>query len=188
MLKILYMIGEFPDRIDSFKTKHIVNKAPRFKSKNNPVQSYTTKYTNGNIAILGNKIKLPKLGFVRFAKSREVDGRIISATIRRNPSGKYFISILVETEVSFLDKTNKAVGIDLGITDFAMLSTGEKLDNNQFTAKMEQKLKREQDRKSTRALNAKNNGIKLRSEEHTSELQSRGHLVCRLLLEKKKHR
>src|SRR5699024_989761 len=136
MLKILYMIGVFPDRIDSFITKHIVNKAPRFKSKNNPVQSYTTKYTNGNIAILGNIIKLPKLGFVRFAKSREVDGRIISATIRRNPSGKYFISILVETEVSFLDKTNKAVGIDLGITDFAILSTGEKLDNNQFTAKM----------------------------------------------------
>src|SRR5437870_8379834 len=30
--------------------------------------------------------------------------------------------------------------------------------------------------------------LSLRSEEHTSELQSRGHLVCRLLLEKKKHR
>src|SRR5699024_11612936 len=38
------------------------NKAPRFKSKNNNVQSYKTKYTNGNIAIIGNKIKLPKLG------------------------------------------------------------------------------------------------------------------------------
>jgi putative transposase len=58
------------------------NKAPRFKSKNNPVQSYTTKQTNGNIAIIGNKVKLPKLGHVKFAKSRDVEGRILSATIR----------------------------------------------------------------------------------------------------------
>src|SRR5699024_3503727 len=53
------------------------NKAPRFKSKNNNVQSYKTKYTNGNIAIIGNKIKLPKLGLVRFSKSCDVDGRIL---------------------------------------------------------------------------------------------------------------
>lgn len=48
------------------------NDAPRFKSKRNKVQSYRTKHTNGNIAIDGNKIKLPKLGLVQFAKSREV--------------------------------------------------------------------------------------------------------------------
>src|SRR5690625_1141818 len=101
------------------------NKAPSFKSKKNNVQSYKTKYTNGNIAVVGNKIKLPKLGFVRFAKSREVRGRIINATIRRNPSGKYFVSILAETEVSELPKTNSSIGIDLGITDFAILSDGQ---------------------------------------------------------------
>ena len=49
------------------------NKAPRFKSKKNDVQSYTTKETNHNIAIIDNRIKLPKLGLVRFAKSREVE-------------------------------------------------------------------------------------------------------------------
>ncbi|RST60005.1 transposase, partial [Siminovitchia terrae] len=54
------------------------NRAPRFKSKKDKVQSYTTKHTNGNIAILGNKMKLPKLGLVRFAKSREIEGRILS--------------------------------------------------------------------------------------------------------------
>ncbi|NSL69386.1 RNA-guided endonuclease TnpB family protein, partial [Bacillus toyonensis] len=52
------------------------NSAPRFKSKKNNVQSYTTKQTNENIAVIGKKIKLPKLGLVRFAKSREVKGRI----------------------------------------------------------------------------------------------------------------
>lgn len=49
------------------------NDAPRFKSKKNRVQSYTTRHTNGNIAIEGNKIKLPKLGLVNFARSREVE-------------------------------------------------------------------------------------------------------------------
>src|SRR4249919_3155265 len=58
------------------------NKYPRFKSKKNPVQSYTTKHTSGNIDVIENCIKLPILGLVRFAKSREVKGRIISATIR----------------------------------------------------------------------------------------------------------
>lgn len=137
------------------------NKAPRFKSKNNNVQSYKTKYTNGNIAIIGNKIKLPKLGLVRFSKSRDVEGRILHTTVRRNPSGKYFISILVETEVQPLDKTETSIGIDLGITDFAILSDGRKIDNNKFTIKMEKKLKTEQRKLSRRALHAKNNGMNL---------------------------
>jgi len=113
------------------------NKAPRFKSKKNRVQSYTTKETNNNIAVVDSKIKLPKLGCVKFAKSREVEGRIIRATIRRNPSGKYFVSILVETEVQPLEKTHSTIGIDLGIADFAILSDGRKINNNKFTAKME---------------------------------------------------
>lgn len=137
------------------------NKAPRFKSKKNKVQSYTTKETNHNIAIVDNKIKLPKLGLVRFAKSREVKGRIIRATIRQNPSGKYFVAILVETDVQPLEKTESSIGIDLGITDFAIFSDGRKIDNNKFTSKMEKKLKREQRKLSRRALNAKNKGISL---------------------------
>src|SRR5699024_9477287 len=100
------------------------NKAPQFKSKNNPVQSYTTKFTNGNIALFDQHIKLPKLGLIKFAKSREVGGRVLSATVRRNPSGKYFVSILAEVEIEPMEKTEKAIGIDLGITDFAILSDG----------------------------------------------------------------
>jgi len=129
------------------------NKAPQFKSKNNPVQSYTTKFTNGNIAVFDQHIK--------FAKSREVEGRILSATVRRNPSGKYFVSILTEVEIEPMEKTEKAIGIDLGITDFAVLSDGRKLDNNKFTSKMEKKLKREQRKLSRRALRAKENGVDL---------------------------
>lgn len=120
------------------------NDAPRFKSKKNKVQSYTTKHTNGNIAIEGNKIKLPKLGLVRFAKSREVHGRILNATVRRNPSGKYFVSILVETEVQPLEKTGSSVGIDVGLKDFAILSDGTKYENPKWLRKLEKKLAKEQ--------------------------------------------
>lgn len=120
------------------------NDTPRFKSKKNKVQSYTTKHTNGNIAIEGNKIKLPKLGLVRFAKSREVHGRILNATVRRNPSGKYFVSILVETEVQPLEKTGSSVGIDVGLKDFAILSDGTKYENPKWLRKSEKKLAKEQ--------------------------------------------
>ncbi len=117
---------------------------PRFKSKKNKVQSYTTKHTNGNIAIIGNKLKLPKLGLVRFANSREVEGRIINATIRRTPSCKYFISLTVETTAEALPKTGKEVGVDVGLKSFAVLSNGQVFENPQFLRKLEQKLSREQ--------------------------------------------
>lgn len=120
------------------------NNAPRFKFKNNKVQSYTTKQTNGNIAIVGNKMKLPKLGLVKFANSREVDGRIMNATVRRNPSGKYFVSILVETVIQPLEKTESSVGVDLGLKDFAVLSTGESFSNPKWLRKFEKRLAKEQ--------------------------------------------
>jgi putative transposase len=130
------------DAYDRFFKKQ--NDKPRFKSKKNPVQSYTTKYTNGNIAVLDKHIKLPKLGLVRFAKSREVEGRILSATIRRNPSGKYFVSILVETDVQALPKTGSAVGIDVGLKEFAILSDGTKYANPKWLHKLEEQLAKAQ--------------------------------------------
>ena len=152
-------VRDLSDAFERFFKKQ--NKHPQFKSKKYPVQSYTTKNVNNNIIIKDNTVKLPKLGFVKFAKSREPKGRILNATIRRNPSGKFFVSILCEEEIFELPKTNSAIGIDLGIIDFAVLSDGQKKDNNKFTSKMEKKLKREQGKLSRRALRAKGNGIDL---------------------------
>ena len=136
---------------------------PRFKSKKNPVQSYTTNNQNGTVALIDNKfIKVPKLkSLIRIKLHRQPKGIIKSATISRHSSGKYYISLLCKEEVSELPKSNSAVGIDLGITDFAILSDGRKFDNNQFTSKMEKKLKREQRKLSRRALLAKQKGIDL---------------------------
>ena len=120
------------------------NDYPRFKSRKNPVQSYTSKFTNNNIAVEDSFLKLPKLGLVRFAKSREVDGRIISATVSRKPSGKFFVSLLAETEVSEFPKTGSACGVDVGLKDFAVLSDGSGHTNPRFFRSLEAKLAKEQ--------------------------------------------
>ena len=120
------------------------NDYPRFKSRKNPVQSYTSKFTNNNIAVEDSFLKLPKLGFVRYAKSREVDGRIISATVSRKPSGKFFVSLLAETEVSEFPKTGSACGVDVGLKDFAVLSDGSGHTNPRFFRSLEAKLAKEQ--------------------------------------------
>jgi putative transposase len=137
------------------------NEAPKFKSKKNPVQSYQTNYTNRNIEIVDNQIKLPKLGLVKFAKSREVEGRILNATIRRNPSGKYFVSVLAEATVHELPQTGKEVGIDVGLKDFAILSNGVVVGNPKFFRRLEEKLARAQ-RKLSRMMKGSSNWNKQR--------------------------
>jgi putative transposase len=125
------------------------NDRPRFKSKKNPVQSYTSqcnypKKGKPTIEVDGNKIKLPKLGWVKFAKSREIEGKILSATIRRNPTGKYFVSILCEMNACPyvpVDK-EKAIGVDLGLKDFAILSDGTKVNAPKSFRKYEKELAR----------------------------------------------
>ncbi|EJR97556.1 IS605 OrfB family transposase [Bacillus mycoides] len=87
---------------------------------------------------------MPKLGLVRFAKSREVKGRILNATVRRNPSGRYFVSLLVETEVQKLPKTNSYIGMDVGLKDFAILSDGTTYKNPKFFRSLEEKLAKAQ--------------------------------------------
>lgn len=136
---------------------------PRFKSKKNPVQSYTTNNQNGTVALIDNKfIKVPKLkSSVKIKLHRQPKGIIKSATISRHSSGKYYVSLLCKEEVVEFPKTNSAIGIDLGITDFAIFSDGQKIDNNKFTSKMAKKLKREQRKLSRRALLAKKKGINL---------------------------
>lgn len=134
---------------------------PRFKSKKNPRQSYTSK-RNGKeddkatIRIAGNRIRLPKVGWVKFAKSREVQGHILSATVRLTPSGKFFVSVLVDTEIQPLEPLTTAIGIDLGLLDFAVLSTGETIPNPRHPRKHEKKLKRWQRILSRRQPGGKN--------------------------------
>ena len=80
------------------------------------------------------------MDLVRFAKSREVEGRILNATIRRNPSGKYFVSLATEIEVTELPKTGSAIGVDVGLKDFAILSDGTTLLQSKILSYIRRKI------------------------------------------------
>lgn len=82
-------------------------------------------------------MKFSKLGLVHFAKSHEVKGSILTATVRRNPSGLYFVSILVGIDVQELPKTGLSVGIDVGWKDFAIPSDGAKHGNSKWFRKID---------------------------------------------------
>ena len=115
---------------------------PKFKSKHNNHKSYKTSFTNGNITVDfdGNKVKLPKLKSVKAKLHRKFSGKIKSATISQVPSGKYYVSILVEETIDILPKNDNKIGIDLGIKDFCINSNGEKFDNIHILKQYENKL------------------------------------------------
>lgn len=134
---------------------------PKFKKKSHR-QSYKTNNVNkGSIVLENGYVKLPKVGWVRVKAHRQITGVIKSATISMTPTGKYHISILCETEIFPLPKTKSSVGVDLGISDFAILSTGEKITNPRFLSSLSKKLSKEQKILSRRALAAKKEGRKL---------------------------
>ena len=115
---------------------------PKFKSKHNNHKSYTTNFTNGNIAVdfQNSKVKLPKLKGVRVKLHRNFTGQIKSATVSQVPSGKYYVSILVETENKEMPHTKKKIGLDLGIKDLCITSDGMKYENPKTIRKYERKL------------------------------------------------
>ena len=131
---------------------------PKFKSKKNRRNSYKTNFSNGNIKVdfTNNKIQLPKLKWIKAKVHREFVGKIKSATISQTPSGKYFVSILVDTENVQLPKLETKVGIDLGLKDFAITSDGEIFDNPKWLRKQEHKLKKAQRNLSRKKKGSKN--------------------------------
>ena len=131
---------------------------PKFKSRHNRRQSYITKISNNNIEVSfkKNQIKLPKLHWVKARFHREFIGKIKRATIVQNPSGRYFVSVLVEQEYLPLPTTGSAVGLDLGIKDLVITSNGKKYANPKTLAKYEKKLAREQRRLAHKQKNSQN--------------------------------
>ena len=136
---------------------------PNFKSKRKMAyQSYQTNNQRGMIRLSNNnKIKLPKVGWVKVKVHRQVKGLIKSATISKTATRKYFISILCEEEIVPLLRTDSNIGIDLGLKHFAILSTGEKIENPRFLFSLSKKLAKEQKILSRRGFLAKNRGVKL---------------------------
>ena len=117
------------------------NGFPKFKSKKNNNFSYTTNNQKGTVYVENGYIKLPKLKSpVKIRQHRSFEGVIKSCTISKAPSGKYHISILVETEIQKLPASDMRVGIDVGIKDFAVLSNGKAYKNPKHLRKSEKRL------------------------------------------------
>jgi putative transposase len=135
---------------------------PKFKSKHTDSRSYTT---NVNITVGEGFIKIPKLGEVSATISRPISGRITKATVRQTPTGKYFVSIQVDTGAPAPDKMPVTeagtLGIDLGLTHFAITSEGEKIENPRHHKKALRALKRAQ-RKLSRRVKGSSNQAKQR--------------------------
>ena len=125
---------------------------PKFKSKKTHRHSYTSKYTNGNIKYSGKYIKLPKLGNVKTRNKLVSDGRVVSATISQEPSGKYFVSLCcVDVPVKEGTKTGHVVGIDLGIKEFLITSDRKMVKNPKYLSKEDNKFIRLQRRLSRKS-------------------------------------
>ena len=128
---------------------------PKFKSKHNNRQSFNSN--SASIKILDKHIKMPKLGLIKCKLSKQIEGRILNATISKNPAGKYFVSICcTDTNINCLPKTGKEVGIDLGIKDFAVTSDGEKIKNPKYLKKYEKLLIKHQRRLSRKPKGSNN--------------------------------
>ena len=114
---------------------------PRFKSKHDHRQSYKSKCVGTNIKVLDKAVQLPKLGKVNCRISKEVKGCILSASISRSPSGKYFVALCcTDVEIKPLPSTEAVVGLDMGLKAFAITSNGVEYPNHKFLAKSTRKL------------------------------------------------
>ena len=117
---------------------------PKFKSKRND-QSYTTN-NQGSVKFSNNDryISIPKCSRIRIKKHRDFIGTIKSITVSMTTDNKYYISLLVETEIEQLEPTNKMIGLDLGLKSLIVDSNGHKYKNHKYLTKSQNKLAKEQ--------------------------------------------
>lgn len=104
---------------------------PRFKGRG-WYDSFTFKQAGFGFKVDGQWLDLSKIGRVQMIAHRPIEGTITTLTIRRTSTGKWFACFSVEVEPNPLPETQRAVGIDVGLTNFATLSTGEQIANPRF--------------------------------------------------------
>ncbi|MBV9386362.1 MAG: transposase [Chroococcidiopsidaceae cyanobacterium CP_BM_ER_R8_30] len=115
---------------------------PNFKQKHGR-QSITYPQ---NVKLEGDDLKLPKIGEIHAKVHRKLEGKLKTVTVSKNPDGKYFASLLYEDGKTGTKSSSegKAIGIDLGLIDFAVTSEGSKFNNPKWMRKREKNLKRKQ--------------------------------------------
>lgn len=129
---------------------------PNFKKK----QGKNSYRTNSNIKIDNRYITVPKIGKLRFRDNYKLEDKnilkIYNVTISKTSSGKYFASVSAEVYITCFEKTNQSVGIDLGLKDYLILNTGEKIDNPRILKHLEVKYRRLAKAVSRKSYNSSN--------------------------------
>ena len=117
---------------------------PRFKSKSRSRQSYKA-ILSVHVDQERRRIKLPKIGWVKYGNNRKFEGDVRSVTVSVTPSGKYHVSVLVDDGKELPEKLpvtfDTTIGIDMGIKDFAVCSNGDTYENPRHLIKAEQRLR-----------------------------------------------
>jgi putative transposase len=117
---------------------------PRFRSRKDRRQAI--RFTaNARFSVTpGGKLRLPKIGDVPVRWSRDLPSAPSSVTVIKDAAGRYFASFVVKTVPDTLPATEPVIGIDLGLTHFAVLSDGRKITSPRFLRRAEKKLRRVQ--------------------------------------------
>lgn len=119
-----------------------LSKYPKFKKK----QGKNSYRTNHRIKINNRYITIPKIGMLRFRDNYKLEEcnilKIYNITISKTKSGKYYASISAEVNIHSFERTNQSCGIDLGLKDFAILNSGEKIKNFRILKHLEDKYRR----------------------------------------------
>ena len=118
-------------------------KYPQFKHKH---RKQSIQYPQGVKIVDDRKVFLPKIGHIKAVVHRKLVGVIKTVTVSRDPSGKYFASILAEdgTAAPTVVLDGKVLGIDVGLTDLAVTSDGSKFDNPKHLRQAQKNLARKQ--------------------------------------------
>lgn len=129
---------------------------PRFKGYNR-YDSFT--YPQSGFNLNENKLRLSKIGTIKVRLHRKIKGTIKTCTIKRELNN-WYVCFACEVEKAPLPKTNKTIGIDVGLEKFASLSNGEFIENPKYLRKSEARLKHEQ-----RSLSRKKKGSNSRKKQ-----------------------
>lgn len=120
-------------------------KYPRFKSKKRDHARFRIPQ---RVVLVGERVRIPKIGLVPLRLSRPIEGTIKSATFSRDACGHWFVSLSVQSEMPVLAAplplSEAVVGIDLGLKDAVVLSTGERVEAPRLYRKAQKRLKRAQ--------------------------------------------
>jgi len=125
---------------------------PKFKSRKFPKQSYTIKM--GIKPVATHYLKIPKLGTVKVKGQLPLE-RVRRATIKLSATGKYYAILLIDTEIKELPKNNNSVGIDMGLADLMITSSGVKYPTIRFDKILAKKKHYWEKRLARRRLQAK---------------------------------